>query len=373
MLYIEIKEVSDKELLKQFIYLPDFIHKDHKNWVPPIYMDEWDFFDKNKNQSFKKNETILFVAFSEGKAIGRIMGIIPTVYNHFQNENNARFCFLESIDNIDVTRNLIDKVKEWARGFETDTLIGPLSFSDKEPQGFLYYGYNEPHVIASNCNFPYQTQQLVDLGFSKYKDLFVYNLDLKQDLPKLYHSLSERNIRNGYKLIEFTNKIQARKYIHPILNLVNISYKDIYASTPFSESEMDDFANKYLAVLNANLIKVIVDKNDIVVAFIIAMRDIGKGLKKAKGRLLPLGFIPFLYYQKKSKQLNLLLGAVGNEHRSKGLDALLGVSLFNSAKKLGMEIIDTHLILEENIKMRKEIERLDGTIYKKYRLYAIDI
>jgi len=370
MLNIEIKEVTNKKLLKKFIYLPDSIHANHKNWVPPIYMDEWDFFNKDKNPNFKKNETILFLAFINGEAVGRIMGIIPKVYNHFHEENNARFSFLETIDNIDVARKLIDKIKEWAKEFETDALIGPLSFSDKEPQGFLYYGYEQPHVIASNCNFPYQTQQLVDLGFKKHKDLFVYKMDLKKDLPQLYHSLAERNLRNGYKLIEFTNKIEARKYIHPILNLVNITYKDIYASTPFSEDEMDDFANKYLAVLNANLIKVVVDSNDKVVAFVVAMRDIGEGLKKAKGKLFPIGFIQMFYYQKKSKQLNLLLGAIANDHRNRGLDTLLGVSLFDSAKKLGMEVVDTHLILEENLRMRKEVERLEGEIYKKYRLYS---
>lgn len=370
MLDIEIKEVSNKQLLKEFIYLPDFIHENHENWVPPLYMDEWDFFNKDKNPSFKKNETIMFLAFIDGKAVGRVLGIIPKVYNHFHQENNARFSFLESIDELEVTKKLIDAVKDWARSFNTDSLIGPLSFSDKEPQGFLFHGYDEPHVIASTCNLPYQTQQLVDLGFIKYKDLFVYKVDLNKGLPEVYYSLAERNLKNGYKLIEFTNKIQARKYIHPILNLVNITYKDIYASTPFSESEMDDFANKYMAVLNAKLIKVIVDKDDTVVAFIVAMRDMGKGLKIAKGSLFPLGFIPFLYHQKKSKQLNLLLGAIANDHRNKGLDTLLGVSLFNSAKELGLETVDTHLILEENLKMRKEIERIDGDIYKKYRLYS---
>jgi hypothetical protein len=370
---IEIKEVSNKGLLKEFIYLPDFIHKNHANWVPPIYMDEWDFFNKKKNYSFKKNETILYLAFINGKAVGRVMGIIPKVYNHFHNENNARFSFLETIDDIEVARKLINKVKAWAKTFNANALIGPLSFSDKEPQGFLFHGYDAPHVVASNCNFPYQTQQLIDLGFVKYKDLFVYSVDLTKDLPQFYYSLAERNLRNGYKLVEFTNKIQARKYIRPILNLVNITYKDIYASTPFSDNEMDDFANKYLAVINANLIKVIVDKNDAVIAFIIAMRDMGKGLKIAKGNLFPFGFLPFLYHQKKSKQLNLLLGAIASEHRNKGLDTLLGVSLFKSAKKMGMEVVDTHLILEENIKMRKEIERIDGNIYKKYRLYTTNL
>jgi len=370
---IEIKEVTNKGLLKEFIYLPDFIHENHKNWVPPIYIDEWDFFNKEKNSSFSKNETVLYLAFINGKAVGRVMGIIPKIYNHFRNENNARFSFLESIDEIEVARKLIDQVKTWAKSFKADALIGPLSFSDKEPQGYLYQGYDKPHVIASNCNFPYQTQQLIELGFVKYKDLVVYSVDLKKDLPKFYYALAERNLKYGYKLVEFTNKIQARKYIYPILNLVNITYKDIYASTPFSKSEMDDFANKYLAVINATLIKVIVDKNDNIVAFIIAMRDMGKGLKIANGNLFPFGFVPFLYHQKKSKQLNLLLGAVANGHRNRGLDTLLGVSLFNSAKKMGMEVVDTHLILEENIKMRREIERINGDIYKRYRLYTTNL
>lgn len=370
---IEVKEVSNKSELNKFIYLPDFIHKEHDNWVPPIYMDEKEFFDKNKNTNFKKNDTILFLAYKDGIAVGRVMGIIPKVYNHFFKENNARFNYLDTIDDIDVAKSLIDAVKTWALSFKKDKLIGPLGFSDKEPQGFLYEGYNEPHVIASTCNYPYQTQQLIDLGFVKHKDLFVYKVDLSKDLPEFYNALAQRNLRYGYKLIEFSSKLQARKYIHPILKLVNITYKDIYASTPFSEDEMDDFANKYMMVLNANLIKVIVDKNDEVVAFVVAMRDMGKGLKIAKGRLLPVGFIPFLYHQKRSKQLNLLLGAVANDHRNRGLDALLGTSLFDSAKKLGMDKVDTHLILEENIKMRKEIERIDGEIYKRYRLYTLDL
>jgi hypothetical protein len=370
---IEIKEVLNKKLLKDFIYLPEQLHKNHKNWIPPLYMDEWDFFDKEKNPSFKKNETILFIAFIDNKPVGRIMGIIPKVYNYFHKENNARFTFLESIDDIEVTKQLIDVIKKWAKSYKTDMLIGPLSFSDKEPQGFLFHGFDEPHIIASNCNFEYQTQQLVELGFDTYKDLFVYRIDLTNDLPPLYSALAERNLNRGYKLIEFTSKIQARKYIYPILNLVNITYKDIYASTPFSESEMDDFANKYLAILNSNLIKIILDKDDNVVAFVIGMRDIGKGLKKAKGNLFPFGFIPFLYYQKKTKQMNMLLGAIANEHQDRGLDALLGVSLFKSARKMGLEVADTHLVLEDNIKMRREYERINGQVYKKFRLFSLKL
>ncbi|MCK5782139.1 MAG: hypothetical protein KAH10_06085, partial [Flavobacteriales bacterium] len=254
-----------------------------------------------------------------------------------------------------------------------DKLIGPLAFSDKEPQGFLYEGYEEPHVIASNCNFPYQTQQLVDLGFKGYKNLFVYKLDLKKKLPDLYHKLAKRNLDHGYKLIEFKSKIEARKYIKPILSLVNIAYQHIYASLPFSEDEMMDFANKYITVLHPKLIKVVTDKDDNVVAFIIAMRDMGKGLKIAKGNLFPFGFIPFIYHQRKTKQLNLLLAAVANEHRNRGLDVLLGVNLFKSAIELGLEKVDTHLVLEENEITRKEFKRINGKVYKRYRIYSIDL
>ncbi|MEN8137271.1 MAG: hypothetical protein ABFR62_02455 [Bacteroidota bacterium] len=370
---IIIKEVTNKKLLKQFIFLPEKIHEKHMNWVPPIYMDEWDFFNKDKNPNFKKNETIMFIAFKGEKAVGRIMGIIPKVYNFFHKENNARFAFLETYDDIDVTQKLINAVKEWALTFNVEKLIGPLSFSDKEPQGFLYEGYDKPHVIASNCNLRYQTKHLVDLGFNNYKDLFVYNFSLNNDLPPLYYKLAERNLKHGYKIVEFSNKLKARKYIHPILNLVNKTYKDIYASTPFSDDEMDDFANKYLAVIHPKLIKIILDKNDNLVAFVIAMRDIGKGLRLAKGKLFPIGFVPFLYHQSKTKQMNLLLGAIANDHRNRGLDALLGVSLFKSAKELGLEEVDSHLVLEENVIMRKELERINGKVYKKYRLYSIDL
>jgi ribosomal protein S18 acetylase RimI-like enzyme len=132
---------------------------------------------------------------------------------------------------------------------------------------------------------------------------------------------------------------------------------------------MDDFANRYLYLINPRFIKIFVDKNDRVVSFLVAMSDISEGIKKSKGYLLPWGFIPILTAGRKSKQLNLLLGGIDPEFQGRGLDVMMGIKLIESAKRAGKVVIDSHLELEYNYKVRAEMEKMGGEVYKRYRIY----
>jgi hypothetical protein len=146
---LEIREVASRSDLRKFIYLPAKIHKKHKNWVPPVYMDDRVFFNPAKNESFSHSDTVLFLAWLRGKAVGRVMGIINHQYNKRTGENDARFCFLECYEDFNAAEALIMGVEEWARAKGSDNLVGPLGFSDKDPQGLLIEGYDKPVVIAS--------------------------------------------------------------------------------------------------------------------------------------------------------------------------------------------------------------------------------
>ncbi|MEX2370808.1 MAG: GNAT family N-acetyltransferase, partial [Bacteroidales bacterium] len=355
---ITIRTVRSRRDLRKFIHLPSKIHSAHKNWIPPLYSDEWVFFNKKKNKSFDHCETIMLLAYRGRKLEGWIMGIIHRSYNVQKNENNARFNFLEAWDDGEVIEALINEVKAWAKRHGTDMLVGPLAFSDKDPQGYLVEGFDEPMVIASHCNFKYIVDHLNRLGFEKELDLVVYKVPVPEETPELYLKIAERARRNNpeLKLIEFTTRKQLKPYIRPILGLVNDTFTSIYGFTPFSPAEMDDFANRYILVLDPHFIKVIENGEQQPVAFVIGMPDISKGIKKSRGYLYPIGFIPVLLSGRRARQLNLLLGAVRPDYQNKGLDTLLGSAMLDSARKAGKTHMDSHLEMETNVKVRAEME-----------------
>lgn len=371
---INIIEVTSRNLLNTFINLPAKIHADHKNWVPPIYLDDKSFFNKKKNKSFLHCDTILTLAYKNDKPVGRIMGIINNRYNKACGENDARFCFMETWNDPEVFHALISHVENWAKQRNCDNLVGPLGFSDKDPEGFIIEGYENPVVLSTNYNFPYMPELIMQEGFSKKVDCVVYKIPIPDAIPDFYKSIYNRAIDNNQiKVVEFTSRKQIKPLIHPILELLNETFANIYAFDPFEEREMDDFANRYLLLLDPKFIKVITDLQGNILSFIIAMPDISKGIIASKGYLIPFGIFRIINARRKAKQLNLLLGGVKEEYRGKGLDVIMGIKMLESARNRGLHYIDSHLELETNLLVRKEMERMGGIVYKRFRIFKKDI
>lgn len=372
---IEIQEVNSKSDLSKFIHLPAAIHQNHANWVPPIYMDDWEFFNPKKNKSFDSCDTILLLAYRNKKVVGRIMGIIHNKYNEKHQENHARFAFFETWNDEEVASALISAVENWAREKGMDRLVGPLAFSDKDPQGFLIEGFDQPAVIASNCNFPYQTELLEKNDYAKEVDLVVYQIKIPNPIPEFYLKIQERAIRQnqGLHLLEFKSRTKVKPYIHPVLRLLNSTFTEIFGFIPFTEAEMDDFANRYLFLINPRFIKIVVNGQNEVGAFVIGMSHIGEGIQKAKGYLFPFGIFQIFAAARKTKQLNLLLGGIDPAYRGKGLDVMMGVKMIESAIAQGKTVIDSHLELEYNTKVRAEMEKMGGVVYKRFRVFGKDL
>lgn len=370
-----IKEVRSKRELRAFIHLPAKIHKDHHNWVPPIYMDEWEFFNPKKNKSFDLCDTVLLLAKRGDEVVGRIMGIIHRKYNEAHGERNARFAFFETWDDAEVAEKLISSVEAWARSKGMVRLIGPLAFSDKDPQGLLIEGFDEPAVIASNCNFPYQVKLVENFGYGKEVDLVVYQIKIPEAIPEFYEKIYERArlLNHGLRVLEFTSRRTVKPYIHPVLHLLNRTFTEIFGFIPFSECEMDDFANRYLFLIDPRFIKIIVNDRNEVVAFLIGMAHIGEGIQKSRGYLIPFGIFQIFQAARKTKQLNLLLGGIDPAYRGKGLDVMMGVKMLESARAAGKTVIDSHLELEYNAKVRAEMEKMGGRVYKRFRIFGKEL
>jgi hypothetical protein len=368
---IEIREVASRKDLKTFIYLPEKIHAGHANWVHPIYMDDWKYFDRKKNKAFGYCDAVLLLALRDGRPVGRATGIINRRYNEYRHEKTARFGYFEVFEDREAFRAILRHIEDWARSKGMTKVVGPYGFSDQDPEGFLIQGFDHRATIATYYNFEWMPKWLEEEGYAKDNDWFVYKLEVPKEPPEFYKKIYQRAVRRGtFDIIEFKKRRELKAWIRPVLGLMNETYVagNIYGYAPLSDEEMDDLAKRYIPVIDPRFVKVIA-KDGQVLAFIIAMPDMTEGIRKARGRLLPFGFIHVLRAAKTTKQLDLLLGAVRESCRGQGLDVLMGVKTILSASEAGMEMMDTHHEMEANVKVRAEMERMGGVIYKKYRAY----
>jgi len=370
---IKVQEVLTRKDLRQFIYLPEKVHKDDSGWLPPIYLDEWGLFNKKKNKSFKYADALLLLAYREGRPVGRIMGLINRRYNSIHHENHGRFCFMECYNDQEVFHALIAKVEEWARQNGMSRLVGPLGFSDKDPQGFQIEGFQYPQFITSATNSPYMVDLVENEGYSKKVDLVNYVGDIPEQLPAVYERVLEKMKQNhGYRVVEFANKKELRKYIIPVLELMNETFDEIYGFVPLTDKEKADFAARYLPIVDPKYVKA-VERDDHLIGFAIGLPDPSAGIKACKGRMLPFGIFKVLHASRKSTRLIMMLGGVKKEYRGKGIDVLMGVKILQDAAKNKMKIIDSHLVLEDNHRMRGEYERIGCRVFKKFRIYQKEL
>lgn len=368
---IILKEVKNRKDLKTFIYLPEKIHAGHKNWVPPLYMEEWNYFNPKKNKSFSYCDTIIVLAFKGEKPVGRIMGIINNRYNEVTHEKTARFGYLETWEDEEVVHALLNFVEEWARKKGMSKLVGPYGFTDQDPEGLLIEGFENRATIVTYYNFEWMPLFVEKQGFTKDIDYFVYKVDVPKEFSDFYNKVYDRLKRKGtFRIVEFRKRKEVRKWVKPVLRLMNECYSggDIYGYIPLEEKEMEDLAKKYMPIIDPRFIKIVM-KEDELVAFTVGIPDMAGGIQEARGRLFPFGIFKIIRAAKRTKQLDLLLGAVKVKYRGRGLDVLMGVKIFESCRAAGIEYFDTHHEMESNIKVRAVMERNGGKLYKRYRIY----
>ncbi len=366
---IIIQEVRSRKDLRTFIYLPEKIHRNRPEWMPPLFSDEWVLLDPKKNKSFSYCDYIQLLAYRGSTPVGRIMGLINTKYNQIKGELTGRFCFLECFNEEDISHALIESVENWARKRGMTKIIGPYAFSDKDPQGCQISGFDTLSVIAAPNNGPYLSGLIEKEGYSMEADLVEYVAKIPDKLPDLFLRIMERASRlENIEIIEFRTKKEIKPYILDILEVMNDTFSSIYGFVPLTDREKREFARRYLPILDPAFIKAARAGKELV-GFVIAMPNISSGMLKARGRLFPFGFIHVLRSLKKSTDLLMLLGGVREKYRGRGIDAIMGSKILESAAKSRMLTLDSHLVLESNRRMRSEYERLGAEVSKTFRIF----
>jgi hypothetical protein len=367
--YLRIVPAHSKILLKKFIFLPEKLHREHLNWVPPIYAEEKDYFNPKTNLGLEYSDIEPVLCYKGKEIAGRILGIINHKSNQLKNEKVALFSQFECINDEKVACKLLNHVEQWAKSKKAELVSGPSGIYYTDPNGFIIDGFENEPSVATNFNHPYIPELVEQAGYSKKHDLVVYRIDLDQKIPEFYERIYERISKGGkFKIHEFRTKSEIRTVLPSLMDLLNECFQDLDGFTRYSPEEIKSLCQQFLPVLDPKLVKV-VSTNDEYVGFIIAMPNISEGVRRANGRLYPLGIFKILQYKKKSRQLDLLLGGVSKRYRGLGIDVLLGYHMIKNAQANNYAFMDSHLEMESNYKVRAEMKKMGGRVYKTYRLY----
>ena len=326
-------------------------------------------FRSKKNRAFSYCDTLVLIARRNGRTIGRIMGIINRRYNDEKKEKTARFSFFDCINDSEVSVRLLGSVEKWASDKGITKIIGPFGMCYHDPIRFMIEGFNETPSLTANYNFEYMISLMQSAGYNSEADLVVYKVDITKGIPPVYEHIYNKALQNPkIRILNFTTRKELHKYIHPVLKLMNESFTEIYGYSQLDENEMLDLANHFIPLLDPKFVAVVTCEEE-VAGFMIAIPSINEGIIKAKGHLFPFGFLKILKALKNATQLGLLIGGIKSKYRGKGIDVLIALHIINIARKAGFKSIDSHLELESNWKMRAEIEKLGGIVYKKYRIF----
>jgi hypothetical protein len=366
----QIELVTSRAQLRRFIRLPYRLHRHHPRWVPPLLRQERQYYDNHSNPAFQKNAVVLALASRNGTDIGRIMGIVLRCDRDRPDGQCARFSGFECINDSEVAAKLLRFVEHWAAEKGSVRVVGPMGFTDQDPEGFLVDGFAYEPTISTYYNFEFIPQLLETNGYTKEVDFVVYRLNPSAPIPNVYQKISDRACRNGgFKLIHFESRRSLKPHIVPILSLMNETFVDLYGYLPLTEEEMHSLARQFLPIIDPRFVKVAM-KGEQLAAFILAMPNLDEGFRRAHGHLLPTGWWRLMAAARKSTQLDLLMAGVKKEYRGNGLDVLGMVVMIEAARKAGFQWMDSHHELEANWAVRSVMEHFGGELSKRYRIYG---
>lgn len=346
---IEILQVTNQKQLKKFVSFPFQLYKDCSYWVPPLIKDELETLDKSKNPVFKNAEADYYLAYKDGKVAGRIAVIVNHLEINDLQKKKARFGWFDVIDDISVTEALLDKAFEKGKELALDYVEGPVGFSNMEKAGILTMGYEELNTMITWYHYPYYAQHFEKLGFEKQATWVEFRLrippSIKEKVAKFSGIVKKRY---DLSIIRFKNKKEILPYVDSMFDLLNKTYNTLQTFVPIQQYQIDYYKEKYFNFIHPDYITCIKDKEGKLIAFSVVMPSFSKALKKANGRIFPLGWYHIFKAQRRNDLAAFYLIGIDPEYQGKGVTAIIFEEmqyLFNSK---GIEIVETNPELIEN-------------------------
>lgn len=367
---IELKKVEGKSALKAFVHFPFELYKGNAYWVPPLNSDEMEILDKSKNPSFEHCEAEYWLAYKDGKVVGRIAGII----NHLANQKwgkTVRFGWIDFVDDIEVARQLLNAVEEWGKSKGMEQIAGPLGFNDMDNEGMLVEGFDKLPTIANIYNHPYYPEYMEKLGYERAEDWLQFKFNASQPVPEKMERVNKL-IAQKYNLrvLTFKKSKEILPYAKSLFHTLNLSFANLYGYSELTEKEIDKLIKNYFSFINPEFVCLVVDEKDEVVAFGISMPTLSRAFQKANGSLFPFGFYHILKALKDTENIDLYLNGVHPDWQKRGVHALYYTEMNKAYIRNGVKNAISNPQLESNIEAVGVWNHYDKEPYIRRRCYT---
>lgn len=369
---IVIKKVQNKKDLLEFIRFPMVLYKNCENYVPPLLKDEEDIWNAQENPSLAYSEAQQFLAFKDGQVVGRIAVIIN--HKEFQELgiHKVRFGWIDFIDDIEVSKALIQTAISYAQSKNIQKIEGPMGFTNLDKAGMLTMGFDRLATMIGIYNFPYYQEHLEKLGLIKEKEWVEFEIIFPDVLPDKIVKFNEL-IKEKYKLevMKFSSKKELLPLIEPMFKLLDETYKNLSTYTPITPEQIKVYREKYFGFIDKDFVICIRDKHQQLISFAITMPSYSKALQKAKGSLLPFGWWHFLQAGKKNDRANFYLIGIHPDYQRRGVTSIIFKEIYDIFKKKGVKYLETNPELEENKNIQLLWQDYNPENHKRRKTFSI--
>ena len=374
MLDLTIVPVKGKRMLRQFIQFPLDLYKDCDTWEPAFEDDDYKSLGP-ENPSLAFCERELYLALRGEKVVGRVAAIINHNANKKWGEEVVRFGWIDFIEDFDVAKALVDQVADWGKARGCTRIKGPLGFTDMDREGLLVEGFENESPFTVIYNYPYYGEYLERLGFTKDADWTQRFIDFSGPLPAMFQYASLVEKRYGLRIYRADSLRKMSRRGREMFHVLNDAFAGLYEYSQLSEEQIDGYVKQYVPVLHKDMVALVVNEEDKLVAFTVTMPHISAGVRKAKGRIFPFGWLhilPWLNPRKNHMAEGLLIGVLP-EYQAKGAALLMFKYLHENFIRLGIKRMLLNPQLEDNHKVQTLFGDYNPQPYQRRRSYAKEI
>jgi len=374
---VSIKTVETKAELKAFIKFPLDLYKDCPYYVPNIYTDELTALDMEKNPMGKYCKARKFLAYKDGKVAGRVIAIINEIANRDWNHSEVRFGWIDFIDDMEVSKALIDAVIAFGKENGMNQISGPLGFTDFDSEGCVVEGFDDISSFALKFNYPYYAKHFEALGLAKANDWLELRIFVPETVPdKVVRASKMLQERYGLHIRKITKKeVYKENYGQKVFDLINRTYSQLYDFTVLPPEVIESYIKMYLGLLDPKFITLVEDPDGKLVAVALTMPSIARAVQKGRGYMFPLGWWYLLksMYIKYEEALELLMIAVEPEWRNKGVHALLFNEIIPNLQKGGFKYGESNAEMESNASVQNIWNAYDKEFKRRRRVFTKEI
>lgn len=369
---VSIIEVKTPAQLKQFVRFPMDMYKNNPYYVPSFVNDEINIWNADENPALQYSEAKQYLAYKNDRIVGRIAVLVNHKEERELGIQKVRFGWIDFIDDEEVSKALIQKAVDYAKGKNIDKIEGPMGFTNLDKAGMLIKGFDQLATMIGIYNHDYYPKHLERLGMVKEKEWVEFEIIFPEVLPEKIHKFNEL-ISEKYKLrvLRFENKDEIIRYVDPMFDLLDETYKHLSTYTPISDEQRRTYKEKYFKLIDKDFIVCIVDENDHLISFAITMPSYSKALQKSRGKLLPFGWWHFLQAGRKNDRANFYLIGIHPDYQRRGVTSIIFKEIWKIFRKKGVKYLETNPELEENKSIQLLWQDYNPLNHKRRRTYSM--